>query len=154
MKANSVVLVLLLISFGLGAIPARGSDGPTPLEQGRALRAKADAGDPKAMFDLALLLMNHAPQPKTPMKFCDGKPVNPLIKPKPGANCVTVQDKANVAQLKEWESVGTKFNVAQWLERAAAKGEPRARKILCDVGNDADAPASMRESASQWCEPQ
>lgn len=80
MSSLRLVFSALCAVLVLQAAHAEGdSSSLTPLEQGKILRAKADSGDSTAMFDLAVLLLQHAPTPKRRGRICDGKPVNPLI---------------------------------------------------------------------------
>ena len=123
----------------------------THLETGKLLRTKADAGDAEAMFKLGILLLEHGPTPKRPGRICDGKPVNPLIKPKPGANCTEVRDPANAALMEQWSGVGTKYTGQSWILKAAEGGNAQAIALLCKLGSDPMAPAETREEGEQWC---
>lgn len=152
MSALRLVFTLVCAVLVLQAARAEvDSSSLTPLEQGKLLRAKADSGDSTAMLDLAMLLLEHAPMPKRPGKICDGKPVNPLIKPPPGAKCIVVQDEANAALLEEWKPVGTKYTARSWITRAAEQGNTKAMSVLCKLGSDAAAPAAVREEGDEWC---
>jgi TPR repeat protein len=137
-----------------GLAPVHAQDAPpaaTHLENGKLLRARADAGDTEAMFRLGVLLLEHGPTPKRPGRICDGKPVNPLIKPKPGANCTEVRDPANAALLEQWSQVGTRYSAQGWILKAAEGGNPQAIALLCKMGSDPLAPAAAREDGAQWC---
>ncbi len=152
MKPHHLLLIMLSLALTFEAARAQDSrNALTPLEQGLLLRAKADTGDADAMFKLATLLLEHAPTPKRPGKMCDGKPVNPLVKPKPGANCVVVQDEANAALMEQWKAVGTKYTATTWINKAAEHGQREAMALLCRMGSDAAAPAAAREQGAEWC---
>lgn len=150
MKRNYLWCAILLFASVCQA--SESHNARAVLEEAKQLRARADAGDADAMLSLAILLMEHAPTQKRPMKVCDGKPVNPLIKPPAGAKCVTVVDEANAAAVKEWQAVGTKFSAASWIQRAAEHGNRKAMQILCDLGQDESAPADLREQDVDWCQ--
>jgi hypothetical protein len=144
--ANLLAALLLTVSCASWA-------AETPaLEQGKLLRAAADKGDADAMMALAKLLSAHAPAPKRPYKICDGKLVNPLIKQNlEGKDCKTVEDPSNKKLMDEWRPVGTKFDVAKWIDKAAQNGSREAIAFKCKTGNDPAAPADMRDEAKSWC---
>jgi TPR repeat protein len=147
------IIVLALALCGLAPVHAQdGSAAATHLENGKLLRIKADAGDAEAMFRLGILLLEHGPTPKRPGRICDGKPVNPLIKPKPGARCTEVRDPANAALLEQWSQVGTKYAAQSWILKAAEGGNTQAIALLCKMGSDPLAPAATRAEGAQWCE--
>jgi TPR repeat protein len=149
---NRMIIVAALVLVGWAPAHAEEpSPSSTHLEEGKRLRSKADAGDADAMFQLGLLLLEHGPTPKRPGRICDGKPVNPLIKPKPGADCKEVRDPANAALIEQWSGVGTKYSGHAWIRKAAENGNAKAAAILCKVGSDPLAPAAAREEGAQWC---
>lgn len=152
MSALRLVFTALCSVLVFQAVHAEiASSSLTPLQQGKLLRAKADSGDSTAMLDLAMLLLEHAPAPKRSGKICDGKPVNPLIKPPVGAKCIVVQDEANAALIEEWKPVGTKYAAKAWITKAAEHGNSKAMSLLCKLGSDSAAPAAVREEGNDWC---
>ena len=145
-----------LLTFATIALVATSNtvfaDDSALIEQGIALKAKADGGDADAMMALAELLIKHAPEPKRPYTICDGKFVNPLIKRQStGENCKTVVDEENQKLIEQWKPVGNRFSAMQWITKAAEAGNRQAIAIKCGPKNDPLAPASMREEAEQWC---
>lgn len=147
-----MVFAMALLLLGVAsAYPQSVSNPSAPLEEGKRLRAKADAGDADSMFRLGMLLLEHGPTPKRPGRICDGKPVNPYIKPKPGADCKEVRDPANDALIEQWASVGTKHSGQTWIQKAAESGSAKAAALLCRISEDELAPPALREENAQWC---
>lgn len=149
MKKIAFVLAAIACASALaGPVPAADRDW---LAMGKELRLRADRGDAEAMLHLGSLLSKHAPAPKRPMKKCDGKFVNPLIKTKDQKNCVMVRDRANEKRLAEWKGVGTKWTAMSWIKKSAEHGNEQAMAMLCKIGKDASAPADLRADGEKWC---
>ena len=145
----SLIVLLLAVFFSANSAYA---DDAALVEQGMALKAKAENGDADAMMALAELLIRNAPEPKRPYTICDGQLVNPLIKTDTsGKDCRTVVDKKNQQLMELWKPVGTRFTASQWITKAAEAGNRRAISIKCGSRNDPLAPAAMREEAGRWC---
>jgi len=151
----NVVMKLMYLLFALSHLataPCAHSEELTPLELGKKLRAESDNGNADSMLMLARLLAKYAPEAKRPYTICDGKLVNPLIKQNTsGKDCKTVEDSKNKALLAEWSAVGTKWQVNDWITKAAQGGSEEAIGIKCSIASDEYAPAEMREQAHYWC---
>ncbi len=142
----------LALAFAAAGLPGTAATAEQDwIQQGKALRQQAEQGDSAAMLQLAFLLQKHAPAPKRPMKMCDGKLVNPLIKTKDQKNCVLVKDQANEARLKAWKDIGSKWTVMSWIKKSAEHGNQKAIAILCKLGQDQAAPAETRAEGGKWC---
>lgn len=148
MKLKCLLITLLSMSLVSHAY----CEDLTPLELGKKLRLEADGGDADSMYQLAIHLLEYAPEKKRPYTICDGKLVNPLVKQNlTGKDCKTIQHPKNRALLLDWKPVGTKNHVAGWITKAAEGGNENAIRMKCEMGTDTSAPAEMRESAQQWC---
>ena len=146
------------IAFVLAAIAcAAALPGPAPaadrdwLAMGKELRHRADRGDAEAMLHLGFLLSKHAPAPKRPLKKCDGKFVNPLVRTKDQKNCVLVRDTANAERVAAWQGVGTKWTAMSWIKKSAEHGNEQAMAMLCKIAKDNASPADIRADGEKWC---
>jgi hypothetical protein len=127
-------LVICVLSLGVTAFAVAADEPPTAdagkpadsyLETAKGFKERADKGDVEAMYLLGELLIQHGPEP----------------------------GQAEAKTLKEWRPIGNRFTAMQWIQRAADGGQPKARAMLCSLGNDPLAPAGRRQAASKYCEP-
>jgi hypothetical protein len=98
-------------------------DSAAVLEQGRALRKRADEGDAEAMYEFGRLLA--------------------------GVRSGTIKtDPEHFAELRKLGGYGT---VSSWLFKAAEGGHQPAIDAVCRVAEDRLAPQSLRDEGAARC---
>ena len=102
---------------------ARQMDPGKALDRGRELRRRADQGDADATYDLATMLMMHG-------RFG------------PAANKETIA---------EWDKIGDRRPVSDWVFQAAEAGSRVAIEHVCAMAEDRLGPASLRDKSMARC---
>ena len=143
MKPTLLPLLVAFTFLGLASHSLAQDDETfesTNLAHGIYLREKADQGDAKAMYKLAVHLGEHAPDKdgSDSINICNGKKVSAFARKKleaQGAECGS-DIEAHKVRLKNWKPVGYKSDFDYWLNEAAESGYVDAIAIRCALGGN------------------
>lgn len=135
---SGVVLLMLMAALLAGAARGSGTEERPPntediskeakkyrskLDYAKALKARADAGDSRAMFKLGIALLLYAP--------------------------ATI--KAEERESQRWLMVGDKYKGTEWLEKSATAGYRPAIEHQCRFSRGPYSTPAQRAQTDKWC---